>query len=269
MAVAAGTPTYTTDVGGDPTACQVAPNSGSVTLFVFVDVEGGLAEFDLSAPIPECYSGAVTDYVLHPYSGDPQVSAHITFTSCLSAGSELVLVRDISVDDVTTSPCCELVVTISNGLDCIGGSVSPRSATMLLAPDGVCDQVTVISNTLPLDGADELSTSTDMSYRYELPPQCPASPTSPQVLFYFGTDPGDLSLEMYSTVTTYPGGIGDAIFDPGELAYGTTYYWRAAVNYLEPALTPVMSFTTIEPPVSVRIGTWGRVKALYRSELPD
>jgi hypothetical protein len=254
--------------------CNIPDEGVLVNIYVFAySWFHDFTAVHFSAPLPPCFVGAthLNETPPSPFLsiGNSQTGIAIAFGQCLEPPIH-VLTITVMVQGLTET-CCPYPVlphpASTSGeiefVDCDQNLITgwPGETTFVTTDWSLCNtDTTTISNTYPPDGATDVPLDVILGYDYELPHRCPACTCAEQEMFYFGSAPDALSL--YSPNT---GGPYQSNFDPGTLTPGTTYYWYAAVAYIDHrAQTEVMSFTTTGPSVPAERTTWGRIKALYR-----
>jgi hypothetical protein len=248
---------------GDPGATTYFKDevSGLSTYYLVLVNSQGATAVQFSAPIPECFEGAVYLGENTPFPtmlGNSQTGVAIAFGTCLMSPVELLRVSVITTGQ--TGVCCRFPV-LPDPME-PSGEILYTDCTMLVPAIGyLCGGVAIIgawgppeiSGYYPPDGATgQPLTAAQLSWSIDM---CSQGLGVVWNNVYFGTDPNPPRVAQWHDPFTW---------DPGFLALGTTYYWKVEVVDTDGGTTmsPVWSFTTAQT-VPGKQATWGKIKALY------
>ena len=247
---------------GDPGATTEFKDdvSGLATYYLVLVHSPGATAVQFSAPIPDCFEGAVYLSEYTPFAimlGNSQTGVAIAFGTCLTSPVQLLRVNVIATGQ--TGACCRFPVLPDPAEP--SGEIVYTDCTM---PVPVIGYLTggvaiigdwgppVITGHFPPDGATEQPLTTQLSWSIEM---CSQGLGVVWNNVYFGTNPDPPLVAGWHDPFTW---------DPGFLSLGTTYYWKVVVVDTDggTTTTPVWSFTTAQTVPGER-ATWGKIKALY------
>jgi hypothetical protein len=238
-------------------ACDFSANVGLQTAYVTVENAFPFQTVSFKAPAP-CGVLVVDTPSSYTLTGDIATGLTVDLGACTTA--PVVVCQIVFLVQVPASGCTWDILPADGDSDILLTDCNGNAMIGAMARSLYCEDAnTFIAPYLPspADGATNVPTNTPLGFT-----------GAANYLFMQADSPVGLGNSEIcgaapaQTMCSNP-------FDPGELAPGTTYYWRAA-NFCtycphgEGAVSQIWSFTTGSGPVAVEQSTWGRVKALYR-----
>jgi hypothetical protein len=238
----------------DPGGESMCLNGPVVDLYFVYTGITSIQEIQFSAPVPSCADLTILaeEPVFTNTTGNLGGGVAVDFGECLTPPIHVYTVT-VLVTDVLTY-CCQWQTQDVSGVDCEGSSTYLPSGSGWLTEEP-CGFVAPHSP-VPEDGATMVPLDVDLEWEGSGPPSCDLGWPLIYIL-YFGTNPDSLTM-YWDTGPPHP---------MTGLQPATTYYWQAeATNYNGegPYPGPLWSFETTDITVPVDLGTWGRIKSLYR-----
>ncbi len=241
------------------TSMHIEDNApGVVNIYaIVVYASEGVSAVQFSAPIPECFKGAVYlgETTMFPLViGNSQAGVAVAFGQCLVSPIH-VLTINVFAQGLTDTCCFYPVLPdpiVSSGevefVDCDENLVHGTGLTSIVGEFGP----PWVGDPIPPDGSTGQSEDTDLSWSVQM---CSFGLGLVFNFVYFGTTPDPPMVAEYHEPYWY---------DPGPLEPGTTYYWKVKVQDTDGGVTtsPVWSFTTHKG-IPAEQTTWGKIKALY------
>ncbi len=259
----AGWGQYSGSVGifGDPEGTTYFEDTGGLaTYYILMRFVPEATAVQFSAPIPDCFEGAVYIGESSPFPtvlGNSQTGVAIAFGYCETSPVLLLSVTVWTTGE--TGVCCRFPVlpdpVVASGEIEYADCTAPvpligylAGGTTILGGWGPPE----ITGHYPPDGATEQPLNTILSWSIAM---CSQGLGVVWNDVYFGTESDPPVVAQWHDPFTY---------DPGPLATGTTYYWKVRVVDTDggTVTSPVWSFTTVDDVPSEQT-TWGRIKALY------
>ena len=238
---------------------------GPVWVYVLIHHSTPISGVSFSAPIPECFPGAMYVVDETPFlhvTGNSQTGVTLGFGECLEppADSYTLVMRIMIIVSNPVSSCCwyyplpnpETGVGEIEVFDCTDNPVVAQG-TPVLVGQGFPPQV---RDSYPAPGATGVPLDANLSWVVDW---CSVGLGVGWNDIYFGTNSDPPLVAANSENTTY---------DPGPLSPGQTYYWKLQVVDTDapggPTVTPAWDFTT-GAAIPVHNSTWGAIKALYQT----